>query len=228
MADRRRPYARLKKLPCILIIDDKIEDANANGLRFSRSAQAIARTPDGVTLQDLQRADLALVDQVLDQWRFDRPEIAEHPNDGVALVGVLRSHCANDPSTAFAVLSGQLDGLSGGLPPSSHLHQIARANNLEWVFSKTDKDNAFPLGEQALSLATAMRDLPKTWPTEQPAKMRKILEDLLALPSGKWRERAWRHVEGCHPPMHELSPPTHAVNLLRWLLHTIMPYSTFL
>jgi len=35
MADRRRSYERSKKGPCILIIDDKIEDANAIRLRFS-------------------------------------------------------------------------------------------------------------------------------------------------------------------------------------------------
>jgi hypothetical protein len=81
---------------------------------------------------------------------------------------------------------------------------------------------------QALSLATALCNLPTTWPTGQPKRMRGILEDLLKVPSGNWRDRAWQHIEGCHPPIHELSPPTHAVSLVRWLLHSILPYSTFL
>ena len=228
MADPHRSRTVSKRLPCILIVDDDLEEADSKRILFSRLAEPVARTPDGVTSGDLRRADLALVDFALEHWRFDRPEIAEHPNDGVALVAVLRSHCAANRSTAFALLSGKVDGLTGGLPPRSHLHQIARANNVEWVFSKNDRENAFPLRKQALSLATAMRDSPKAWPRKQPARMRKIVEGLLAVPSETWRERAWRHVEGCHPPIHELSPPTHAVNLVRWLLHSILPYSTFL
>ncbi len=124
--------------------------------------------------------------------------------------------------------SGKLGGLSGGLGPRSHLHQIARANNVEWVFAKKKEENLFPLEQQALSLAIAMRDLPEEWPVESPRRMREILEDHLALPKAEWRDQAWRQVEGCHPPIHELSPPTHAVNFVRWMLHSILPYSTFL
>jgi hypothetical protein len=228
MADRRSFRRKSRKAPCILIVDDKIEDADATRLLFSRSVATIPKTPDEVTVGDLERADLALVDQVLDEWRFDRPNVAEHPKDGVALSSVLRSHCARDRPTAFALLTGELDGLSRGLPPRCHLHQIARANNVEWVFSKNPSENDLPVSTQALSLEAAMRALPRIWPRNQPYKMRGILERLLALPPSNWRERAWRYVEACHPPIHELAPPTHAVNFVRWMLHSILPYSTFL
>jgi hypothetical protein len=146
----------------------------------------------------------------------------------VALAAVLRSHTGIDSQKAFALHSGRLDGLSGGLPPASHLHVIARLNNLEWVFSKTDTDNARPLPQQVLSLARALGRLPSTWPTSQPGRMRTILEHLLKISDRKWRERAWKHVEECHPPIHDLSPPMHEVAVIRWMLHSILPYSTFL
>jgi hypothetical protein len=68
MAERRRSQKESKRAPCILIVDDKIEDANAKKLLFSQSATPIPRTPDEVTLKDLAGADLALVDLVLDEW----------------------------------------------------------------------------------------------------------------------------------------------------------------
>lgn len=229
MAKARRAQAAKTK-PCILIIDDELDEADAKRQLFSGSADALARTPGDVSSADLRRADLALVDFVLDEWVVDSSApLATHPKDGVALAAVLRSHAGGEPPTAFALHSGRLDGLSGGLPPGSHLHVIARANNVEWVFSKNDRDNAVPLRQQVLSLAKVLRDLPARWPTGQPKQMRAILEELLGLPSrAAWRERAWQHIQACHPPIHELSPPTHAVALIRWLLHSILPYATFL
>src|SRR5260370_1283805 len=98
MAERRNSR-NVAKRPCILVVDDDLAEANAKRLLFSHSAEAIARTPDDVTRHDLQRADLALLDLVFDDWVFDPSSrsIAEHPNDGVALAAVLRSHCTDDP-----------------------------------------------------------------------------------------------------------------------------------
>jgi hypothetical protein len=118
MAERRHSR-NVAKRPCILVVDDNLSEAHAKRLLFSQSVESIARTPDDVTLNDLKRADLALVDLVFDEWVFDLSSrsIAEHPNDGVALAAVLRSHCTNNPPTAFALHSGRLDGLSGGFLP---------------------------------------------------------------------------------------------------------------
>src|SRR5204863_4942104 len=137
-----------------------------------------------VSAHDLRRADVVLIDFALDDWEPDaaRP-IAERPINGVALAAVFRSHSSASTQKAFALHSGRLDGLSGGLPPASHLHLIARSNNVEWVFSKTDTDNARPLREQVLSLARALRQLPSSWPMSQPTRMRGTLEDLLKVPA---------------------------------------------
>jgi hypothetical protein len=229
MAKARRVRTRVAK-PCILIVDDVLEEAEAKRLMFSSAGDVLPRTPGDVTAHDLRRADVVLIDFALDGWELDatRP-IAERPINGVALAAVFRSHSTASSQKAFALHSGRLDGLSGGLPPASHLHLIARSNNLEWVFSKTDTDNARPLQEQVLSLARALHQLPPTWPVSQPTRIRKNLEDLLKIPArAAWRDRAWKHVEDCHPPIHELSPPTHGLAFVRWLLHSILPYATFL
>ena len=227
---RARRSQRTVSRPCILIVDDELDEAVAKRQLLGSAAETLPRTPDDVTLADLRRADLVLVDFVLDQWMVDPSVPASvHPKDGVALAAVFRSHSSSELPTAYALHSGRLDGLSGGLPRGSHLHVIARANNVEWVFSKKAGDDAVPLRQQVLSLAKALQDLPSGWPTNQPKRMRTILEDLLKLSRGAaWRERAWQQIEVCHPPIHELSPPTHAVALIRWLLHSIMPYATFL
>src|SRR5574340_866372 len=176
MAKAKRPQ-RPRSKPCILIVDDVLGEADAKRQLFFGVAAALARTPDDVTQSDLHRADLALVDFVLEEWEANPSlPIAEHPKDGVALAAVFRSHTNGEPPTAFALHSGRLDGLSGGLPPGSHLHVIARANNVEWVFSKNDRDNVVPMKRQVLSLARALRRLPSRWPTGQPKQMRRILE----------------------------------------------------
>jgi hypothetical protein len=213
-----------------LVVDDNFEEADAKRILMLGEARVIPRVPSDVTVADLRAADLVLLDLVLDDWPFDPSRSpAEHPKDGVALAAVLRSHSDVDQApTAFALHSGKLDGLSGGLPPRSHLHVIARANNLEWVFSKSDDENSCPMQQQVLALASGLRQLPKTWPTAQHKRMRSILEGLLGLKQNPWRDRAWQDIERCNPPIQELSPPTHGVTFVRWLLHRILPYPTFL
>jgi hypothetical protein len=172
---------------------------------------------------------VVLVDFVLEDWTpDDSRSIAEHPTNGVALAAVFRSHAPPDSRTAFALHSGKLDGLSGGLTVARHLHSIARLNNVEWVFSKKNSDNERSLRDQVLSLAHAMHQLPSTWPVKQPHRIRAVVEDLLGIRENAWKQRAWKHVEECHPPIHELSPPTYAITFVRWLLTSILPYATFL
>lgn len=213
----------------VLIVDDHLEEAQATALIFSGLAHAEARTPDEVTEADLQRAQVILIDFVLENWiADDSRSIAEHPANGVALAAVFRSYAPLDSKTAFALHSGQLDGLSGGLTVDSHLHSIARLNNVEWVFSKKSSQNERAMRDQVLSLARALRELPASWPVRVPKRIRAVVQGLLGLGKSAWVERAWKHVEDCHPPIHELSPPTYGLTFVRWLLWSILPYATFL
>jgi hypothetical protein len=224
----KRPKKR-KPLPVILIVDDKIEEADSRSQALSGQAVVLPRTPDDVSQSDLDRADLVLVDYLLDEWQQDKGlGISSRPNNGVALAAVLRSHCESGANTGFALHSGQLSGLSSGLPPARQLHAIARHNNLEWVFSKNDDENARALEEQAVSLSRAFRELPKRWPTGAASRTRTTVERLLQLRKVGWREQAWKHVAACRPPMFELDPPTHGVTFIRWLLTRVLPYPTFL
>jgi hypothetical protein len=213
----------------ILIIDDHIDQAQSTALTFAGAATAIPRTPDDVTEADLQRAHVVLIDYDLDDWPSDDGRsIAEHPKNGVALAAVFRSYASADSRTAFALHSAKLDGLSGGLTVDRHLNSIARLNNVEWVFSKRNSENERPLRDQVLSLAMAMYRLPTSWPITNSARIRADVVHLLGLRENKWSERAWTHVQNCHPPIHDLSPPTYGVTFIRWLLTSILPYSTFL
>src|SRR5262245_26115061 len=99
-------------MPCILIVDDKLEDAEARRLSFLNEADALARTPSDVTARDLRRADVVLIDFALHDWEIDPAQpIAAHPNNGVALAAVFRSHSSANSQKAFALHSGRLDGL---------------------------------------------------------------------------------------------------------------------
>lgn len=214
----------------ILIVDDHPEEARTTALNFAGSANVETRIPDEVTEADLQRAHVVLVDFVLKDWiPDDSRSIAEHPATGVALAAVFRSYAPLAESrTAFALHSGQLDGLSGGLTARCHLHSIARLNNVEWVFSKRSAENERPMRDQVIALAQAMHKLPANWPIAQPRRIRTVVQGLLALRKSAWSDRAWKHIEECHPPIHELSPPTYALSFVRWLLWSILPYATFL
>jgi hypothetical protein len=218
-----------RNLPKILIVDDRIEDADAKRLIFDGVATARPLTPGDVEETDLKWADVVLVDFKLTEWKTDtRLSIGERPADGVALAAVFRSHSPWKLPVAFALHSGQLDQLSGGLTAARHLNSIARVNNLEWVFSKNDAETSLPMRDQVISLARAVRRLPKDWPTERPAQIRSAVDKLLDLKGSKWKVQAWQHIDESHPPIHELSPPTYGITFVRWLLTSILPYPTFL
>jgi len=218
--------------PCLLFVDDNLEEAEAKRGLIGSRATTIARTPDDVTRNDLKCADVVLVDFVLTDWlESDRADsLAKQPKDGLALAAVLRSHCeATWPPTAFALHSARVQELAGGLPPRSRAHVIARTNNLEWVFSKRNNENVRPVADQVLALAEAVGALPTKWPSQDLGRMRRSVERLLRLNAkSDWAQRAWRTVESCHPPIHTLAAATHGLAFVRWLLHQILPFPSFL
>lgn len=224
MAKRRRAV--------VLLIDDDPAHLVAYGNDLAERATVIRRGPNEVTTSDLRKAQVVLIDYVLDDWpeRDALKTVSLKPTNGVALAAVLRS---NSQSTrrglrAFAIHSGKLHELGGGLPAPSREHAIARMLNLEWVFPKGAPAGGPSMPEQAAGLAHAVADLPSRWP-EDPKKASELVIKLLALP-GKagWSDRARSDVESCRPPAHSWATATNGLVVLRWLLHNILPYPCFL
>ena len=218
--------------PSMLMIDDEPDMLrSALGTQWTGELDCEVLHPSDVAHEHLARADLVLVDYSLEHWR-ERDSIdivACRPQNGLALAAVLREHVDRERPhrpVAFALHTAHLSKAQGRLTlvEASAQHVVARFNNLEWVFAKTDNRRY----EQMLLLAHATRRLPAAWPAdgdEAAAQARK----LLGMDEGaSWFERCWREVRECQPPIHELADGGHGVAFLRWLLHQIMPYPCFL
>lgn len=211
--------------PAILVVDDQRGDGDALALSIGPRADVMVATPDKITETQLRQADLVLVDYGLRDWSGADAGLTSPPN-GLALSAVLRAQInrLKRDVTGVALYSGQVEKISGNLPVEVRGFVIARLNNLEWVFEK--KDPEAPRG--AVALATAIQHLPNTWP-EDPRRATKALLGLLELePDAPFHDTAVDDIGACHPPIHELSTATHALAVIRWMAHRILPYPTFL
>ena len=211
----------------VLIIDDE------NGLPTKRLlgsfVETIVRHPNDVTASDLKKAKLVLVDYKLDHWpereRQATPSLM--PKDGVALIAVLKSNLGRlrAAPAAFALNSGMLKALSGGGVWIDREHVIARSIDLEWVFAKGGKDASFPVSVK--SLADAVARLPSKWPA--PSKLKDQILSLLGVPKrARWHQSALEAIDRSSPPHEILIENSSGIAVLRWLLHTILPFPTFL
>ncbi|HXG98683.1 MAG TPA: hypothetical protein VNJ06_16390, partial [Gemmatimonadales bacterium] len=220
--------------PLVLIVDDDPDGVTPQKVELEEHVDVIVKDPGAVIARDLRRASLVLVDYQVSQWpaRDSAPELALKPRDGLALASVLRSHLAAEDqprATAFALLSGRLKELAGGLPPVYREHSIARSHNLEWVFTKHEAKGRPPFTTQVVALARAVRRLPQVWPRDDAAQMAAEVSRLLGLKRReRWYARAWEDIEECHPPFHELATASHGLAFLRWMLQRILPYPCFL
>lgn len=114
-----------------------------------------------------------------------------------------------------------------GLPHRPHL--VARAHNLEWLFEKTSPANSVQaIARCVAELASAVAGLPPKWPTSAD-EAGIALQTWLQLPKATlWSETAWEGIIQCRPPIHNFAEHTLGVGVLRWALHKILPYPTFL
>lgn len=195
------------------------------------------RHPESVLQQDLEWADVVVVDYFLSTWaeRDDVDSIARAPLDGLAVIASVRSNglpplrerrgssSAGSP-TAFVLASGNLDEASFGLPNYVLPNVFSRENNIEWAFRKDDLFTT-PGALQLAQVAGAVRVLrdARVQGTDQ-----EWLEKLLALGESVWEDDARRDVSRCRPPLHELGKRTGGMAIVRWLLHRILPYPCFL
>jgi CheY-like chemotaxis protein len=214
-----------RRKPRILVVDDEIQDARALRQRIGKaSADVAAETPDTVTKAQVNEVDVVLVDYKLGKWKGARAGVTSPPN-GLALSAILREQVNQARNvTAVALYSGEVDKISGRLPAEVRGFAVARLNNLEWVFEKRDPD----AHTGVISLAQAIQRLPSSWPVVS-SEATHDLHRLLGLKrTAPFFETAADDITACHPPIHELSTATHALALVRWLAHRILPYPAFL
>lgn len=219
--------SELSERPVILVVDDEadeLEPGLAPGL--SDEAEVVVRHPRDVESRDLSRAHLVLMDYRLDDWpeRDDQPA-AFNIRTGFALAAVLREAASgNGHLTAIALHTRHLDQASGRIRPPYSRHVLARLNNLEWVFEKSEADGY----AHAVQLAQAAQRLQGEWPADSQASEARTRELLNLDGEAGWSSRAWEQVRECQPPVYELGGGSHGVLFLRWLLHQILPYPCFL
>ena len=213
----------------ILVIDDEPDELlDQIELELSDKVEAIVVHPRDVEVTQLEDADLVLVDYRLDKWsERDAQTISLRPATGLALAVLLREQVDRPPqngSTAFALHTGHLDEIQGRLPSAIAEHVRARLNNLEWAFQKSETRRF----DQMVILANAVRQLPSKWPTD-PNDSTEVAKRLLEVRNiDELSERCWRDVRECRVPLHDVQEDRHGILFLRWLLHEVMPYPTFL
>jgi hypothetical protein len=215
-------------LPSILIIDEELEKiaATPRVLNDSGRVRAHAVHPSDLEFADVAAASLVLVDQELKLDAAPQP-LATWIPDGVALATALRRHLARSKEkhspTAFALLSSELAGLADPWPVVAGRAQIARNNNLDWAFDKTDEKRL----DQIISLAEAVTRVPESW-TRGISGFGDVAPLLGLRPDEQDADTCWESIERCHPPIHEVSQWTHGIAFIRWLLQSILSYPCFL
>lgn len=232
----------------VLFIDDEETREKMAQIRELTDSGVLGRLrhPEEVDDMDLTWADVVVVDYFLEHWqeRDGASSPARRPLDGIAAIASMRSsllpklHDRGKGSpvrpVAFALLSGHLPEASFNLPTAVIRHVFSRENGIEWAFQR-DEIGTAAFGNQLASLGDAVRLLSagSPWRSEEAAVE---LDRLLGLTSVEsegadarnWIDRARDEVLSCHPPIHELSARTHGLVMLRWLLHRVLPYPTFL
>lgn len=230
MAKKTISRRQSRATPFVLIVDDNDGDARATKFALGESLISRARSPNDVSDIDLSRADLVLLDFKLDAWpeRDGQSTPSLKPRDGVALAAILRSNMGiarRASPTAFALRSGKLQDINGDPDYRGREHVIARSLELEWAFSKGMDVGQF--ASQAQSLAVAVKQFPRKWPSIEKGRAR-LFKLLMAEGSSGWGRRAKDEIESASPPEDVLAIASNGTAVLRWLLHEILPYPTFL
>jgi hypothetical protein len=217
--------------PHILIVDD--DETSAHALGLDDLAATRARHPRDVNVSDLAWADLVLMDFILSNWaeRDELEEVSLRPPNGLALAAVLREHAdvANNGGhnyTAFAIHSAHIGDISKRLHTTNCTpYVVARLNNLEWAFDKADELRF----ARSAALADAVHNVSASWSDVEKGGFSAATAELLKLAAdAPWSERATDDVVVCQIPLSDFSAGNNGLLFLRWLLHSILPYPTFL
>ncbi len=216
---------------CIVVVNGASEEShNTTAAGLNRFANVRVRHPEEITQSDIIDSDLVLIDHEMNNGsqREALGCISTKPRTGGSLAAILREWVdesdAPEHVTAFAVQTSNLDSIRGNLPSSTAQHVIAQRNCLEWVFSK-DEPRRF---EQMIILAEAMKELQFNWPATNGDSLEKLMSVLGLQDDSELTDLCWDRIRDYHPPVIEFSTGKHQIQLVRWLLHQVMPYPSFL
>ncbi len=224
--------------PVILVVDDEPDKLRSSlKLAWENQARVTVRHPSDIEDNDLEQAHLILMDYRLDLWpERDTQPTAFYVRTGMALATILREatdEIKPDRFTAVALYTAHLHEASGRIRPPISRHVVARLNNLEWVFEKTDEKRF----DQIVLMARAAQHLDSYWPADSDASEARARELLNIDAEVEWFARSWREVRECQPPIYQLATSagghrvtgsSHGAFFFRWLLQHIFPYPCFL
>ena len=219
--------------PSILFVDDDPESVQSElslVVGYTELVFTEVVHPNDLEADQIECADLILVDYHLARWfeRDTHSSLTMKPRTGLSVTGVLRDHIdqpGKSGATAIALHTGYLQDIRGSRVAShSACHVVARLNNLEWIFEKPDKRRF----EKMARLAAAVGQLPRGWPKTAHKAIDEVQRLLNMDHEHQSFERCWRDVRECQVPIYELTSSGHQIQFLRWILHQILPYPTFL
>lgn len=216
--------------PYILIVDDEPErQVSSIGLEFDEGAvETCILHPRDIASEDLTRASVIAVDHFLDHWpELEQQSPALRPVDGFALAAVFRSQTSDrEPSPAIVVRTARLPQVAGELPVASAEHLLAWQHDIEWVLPKAGNLKGQSEARRLTELAQAVVELDGLW--AESLNVTTLAVDWFRLGDREWDEVACRHIVETRPPLHSVAQRTHGTSVMRWFLHRVLPYPTFL
>lgn len=217
--------------PLILIVDDEpdLSESLRPLLHFqTQEVEVEILHPRDVQDIHLSAASVIVIDHYLKYWKERDSQIPSlRIKDGIALAATFRSQVAKrEPSPAIVLRTGRLEQLRGNLPSKAAQHLIAWQHDIEWVLPKADPNFAVSESVQLIELANAVARLKDL--LDQKIPMEHLVSDWLGLGQPDWLEVAVDDVSETRPPVHSVAQRTHGASIMRWFLHRILPYPTFI
>ena len=217
--------------PLILIIDD--EPDRSESIRplihsHKQEVEVEILHPRNVKDMHLSAASVIVVDHYLDDWEERDGQIPSlRIKDGIALAAALRSQVSErNPQPAIVIRTARLEDLRGVLPIGTSQHLIAWQYDVEWILPRANLQSDISEAERLIDIVKAVVDLTTLW--SNGINVNNLASDWLGLGQQNWVDVAVDHVAKTHPPVHSVAMRTHGTSILRWFLHRILPYPTFL
>ena len=217
--------------PLILIIDDEPDHSESiRPLLHSHKQEVEVEIlhPRDVKDMHLSAASVIVIDHYLKNWEERDSQIPSlRIEDGIALAAALRSQVdERGPSPAIVLRTGRFEQLRGDLPSKAAPYLIAWQHDIEWVLSKADLDSTVSESMQLIEFAKAVARLEDLF--NQEISMERLVSDWLNLDRSNWFEVALDDVSETRPPIHSVARQTRGASVMRWFLHRVLPYPTFL